>query len=276
MIVMDGDAPVALPRLGDDLLRRRFLCGDRPAVARIRRRPRAQQGAGGNPLGLLRCRHPGCLAAGRLRRQPCRPAADGDLRPAPARLRERRLRFRRGDLPARRRPLRAGGRRRPDLVGRADLVDHRRPRGPARLGDRHRPRHRRRGRTAGAGAGRDRRFGRHRAGLQLGHGHHRGARRSPPRGCPRPTRPRRQSTPRGGGGDAQPARGRGGDLRRRALGDVRRDRGAGAAADRRARRRPRRDRRRLHRRSRDGGRAGAGGRADLRPGRPPHAVRQSG
>ena len=39
-------------------------------------------------------------------------------------------------------------------------------------------------------------------------------------------------------------------LRRRALGDVRRDRGAGAAADRRPRRRPRRDRRRLHRRRR--------------------------
>ena len=43
-------------------------------------------------------------------------------------------------------------------------------------------------------------------------------------------------------------------LRRRALGDVRRDRGAGAAADRRPRRRPRADRRRLHRRRRAGGR----------------------
>ena len=43
------------------------------------------QGAGGDPLGLLRGRDADLLAAGGLRRQPVRAAADGDRRPAAAR-----------------------------------------------------------------------------------------------------------------------------------------------------------------------------------------------
>ena len=148
-------------------------------------------------------------------------------------------------------------------------------RGAARFGDRHRPWHRCGWGAAGPGAGRDCRLGRHRARLQLGHGDHRaaGAGRRSPAGDPHA---RDAVAARGGGGDAQPPGGRGGDLRCRALGDVRRDRGAGAAADRRPRRRPRRDRRGLYRRGRPGGCVGAGRGSDLRPGRPPHAVRQSG
>ncbi len=61
-----------------------------------------------------------------------------------------------------------------------------------------------------------------------------------------------------------------------ALGDVRRDRGAGAAADRRPRRRPRGDRRRLHRRRGPGGGAGAARRPLLGPGRAQDARTWSG
>ena len=58
---------------------------------------------------------------------------------------------------ARRRPLRPGRRRRADLVRRAHLADHRRARGAARLGDRHRARHRGRRRAARPAARRARR-----------------------------------------------------------------------------------------------------------------------
>ena len=239
LLVLIGlrDAPVALPRLGDDLLRRRLLRGHRAAAARLRRRSRPEQGAGGDPLGLLRGGDAAGRAAGRLRRQPDRPAADRDRRAcccsgSPASL----FGLVHADRPARRGPLHPGHRRRADLGRGADLADHLLSGGEPRQGDRHRARHRGRRRSARPGA--RARWPRRSApsvvfgsvlvislGARLrGLAAARGAEPRSARAAARGRRARCSSRPILDGAD----------LRRRALGDVRRDRGAGAAADRRA------------------------------------------
>ena len=78
--------------------------------------------------GTLLASLPAGLRGGAVRAAPHR-----DRRPAAARRLQRRLRLRRADRPARRGALRPGGRRGADLVGRADLADHRR-RPPERRG----------------------------------------------------------------------------------------------------------------------------------------------
>ena len=103
---------------------------------------------------------------GRAARQPRRPAPDGARRPGAARALQRRLRLRRGDRPARRRPLQPGRRRGADLVGGADLADHRPPRRSGAGGDRHGARHRGRRRPDRSGAGAARGGDRHRGRLQ--------------------------------------------------------------------------------------------------------------
>ena len=71
---------------------------------------------------------------------------------AAARRLQPRLRLRRADPPARRRPLHPGNRRRADLVGALTWLITDAPRRRARLGDRHRARHRGRRRPARPGA----------------------------------------------------------------------------------------------------------------------------